>query len=221
MANLPFEIGVVESRLFAENCYLVHLEGRRDCLVIDPGLDPGDILDWIDERRLVPAAILNTHGHADHIAGNNALKERWPNVPLLIGRGDAPKLTDPEGNLSAAYGLPFTSVPADRLLQEGDRVQLAGLELEVLDTPGHSSGHIVFVWKDPSPWIVFGGDVLFAGGVGRTDFPDGDFNQLVSSISDKLFTMPDDTLVLPGHGPTTTIGEERRSNPFVGQDAAR
>lgn len=221
MANLPFEIGIVESRLFAENCYLVHLTGRRDCLVIDPGLDPGDILDWMDERKLVPAAILNTHGHADHIAGNNALKDRWPNVPLMIGSGDASKLRDPHGNLSAQYGVPFTSVAADRLLREGDKLSLAGLELEVLETPGHSSGHIVFVWKDTRPWIVFGGDVLFAGGIGRTDFPDGDYHQLTSSIRDKLFVMPDDTQVLPGHGPTTTIGEERRFNPFVGEEASR
>lgn len=220
MASQGFEIGVVESRLFSENCYLAYLEGRRDCLVVDPGLDPRDILEWIDERMLVPAAILNTHGHADHIAGNNMLKERWPNVPLLIGHGDAYKLTDPDANLSSVYGLPFRSVPADRVLREGERVAFGGFELEVLETPGHSAGHIVFVWKEPSPWIVFGGDVLFAGGIGRTDFPDGNFNDLVASIRDKLFTLPDDTLVLPGHGPTTTIGEERRFNPFVGEEAA-
>ncbi len=213
-----YEIGIIESRLFAENCYIAHLANRDDCLVFDPGLDPGEILDYIQQRNLRPAAILNTHGHADHIAGNGMLKERFPDAPLMIGHGDASKLSDPMGNLSGQYGLPFTSPDADRLLREGDRVNLAGMELEVLETPGHSAGHIVFVWKEPSPWVVFGGDVLFAGSIGRSDFPDGDHDQLIASIRDKLFPLPDDTQVLPGHGPVTTIGEEKRSNPFVGED---
>lgn len=214
-----YEIGVIESRLFAENCYIVHLSNRSDCLVIDPGLDPSEILEYLRERNLTPAAILNTHGHADHIAGNGTLKQAFPDVPLLIGQGDAYKLSDPMANLSGTYGMPFTSPPADRLLREGERVNLAGFELEVLETPGHSAGHIVFVWKEPSPAVVFGGDVLFAGSIGRSDFPDGDHDVLINSIRTKLFPLPDDTLVLPGHGPTTTIGEEKRSNPFVGEGA--
>lgn len=213
--NQAYEIGVIESPMFAENCYIAHLQGRSDCLVFDPGLDPGEILAYLDERRLTPAAILNTHGHADHIAGNGTLKDRFPDVPLMIGAGDASKLTDPMENLSGQYGLPFTSPPADRLLHEGDVLHLAGMALEVFDTPGHSRGHIVFVWKEPEPWIVFGGDVLFAGSVGRTDFPDGDMAQLADSIRRKLYVLPDATQVLPGHGPVTTIGEERRTNPFV------
>lgn len=214
-----YEIGVIESRLFSENCYIAHLANRQDCLVFDPGLDPGEILDYLDGRNLRPAAILNTHGHADHIAGNGVLKQRFPEAPLLIGHGDASKLTDPMGNLSGQYGLPFTSPPADRLLREGDKVSLAGFDLEVLETPGHSAGHIVFVWKEPDPWVVFGGDVLFAGSIGRSDFPDGDFDQLIHSIRAKLFQLPDDTQVLPGHGPVTTIGEEKQSNPYVGKNA--
>jgi hydroxyacylglutathione hydrolase len=219
VSKVRFEIGIVESRLFAENCYLALIEGQNECLVIDPGLEPEEIIAWIESRKLRPAAILNTHGHADHIAGNAALKQRWPEAPLMIGRGDAPKLTDADLNLSASYGLPITSPPADRLLDEGERLTLAGFELEVLDTPGHSAGHVVFVWKEPSPWIVFGGDVLFAGGIGRTDFPDGDYDTLMRSIREKLFTLPDDTQVLPGHGPVTTVGEEKRSNPWLGGGA--
>jgi glyoxylase-like metal-dependent hydrolase (beta-lactamase superfamily II) len=133
----------------------------------------------------------------------------------MIGAGDAAKLTDPNGNLSAQYGLPITSPPADRLLREGDKVSLAGIELDVLETPGHSAGHIVFVWKEPTPWVVFGGDVLFQGSIGRSDFPDGSFEELAASIRTKLYTLPDDTQVLPGHGPPTTIGMEKRTNPFV------
>jgi glyoxylase-like metal-dependent hydrolase (beta-lactamase superfamily II) len=213
--QIRYEIGVVESRMFAENCYIAHLEGRSDCLIFDPGLDPGEISDYLRRRKLFPAAILNTHGHADHIAGNGALKSEWPEAPLMIGAGDAAKLTDPNGNLSAQYGLPITSPPADRLLREGDKVSLAGIELDVLETPGHSAGHIVFVWKEPTPWVVFGGDVLFQGSIGRSDFPDGSFEELAASIRTKLYTLPDDTQVLPGHGPPTTIGMEKRTNPFV------
>jgi glyoxylase-like metal-dependent hydrolase (beta-lactamase superfamily II) len=211
----PFEIGIIESDLFSENCYIPHLHGRYDCLIIDPGLDPDEILGYLAARKLAPAAILNTHGHADHIAGNGVLKQHFPSAPLIIGRGDAHKLTDPMANLSGQYGLPLVSPPADRLIDEGDRVEFAGFELEVLETPGHSPGHVVFVWKGPQPWIVFGGDVLFSGSIGRTDFPDGDYDVLESSIRQKLYTLPDDTRVLPGHGPETTVGHERKTNPFV------
>ncbi len=104
-------------------------------------------------------------------------------------------------------------------MDEGQIYQAAGFELEVLEVPGHSSGHVVYVWKRGKPWIVFGGDVLFVGSIGRTDFPDGSFEDLASGIHGKLFTMPDDTVVLPGHGEPTTIGEEKQSNPFVGRPA--
>jgi hydroxyacylglutathione hydrolase len=166
-----------------------------------------------------PVAILNTHGHADHIAGNAALKDQFPRCPLVIGAGDADKLTDPVGNLSANYGVPLVSPPADRTVGEGDVLDLAGVRWTVRETPGHSRGHVVFISRELAPILVLGGDVLFAGSVGRTDFPDGDPAELVGSIRGKLFTLPDETLVLPGHGPPTTIGEEKRSNPFVGVGA--
>ena len=114
-----------------------------------------------------------THGHADHVAGNAALRERWPGLPILVGRGDADKLVDPRGNLSAAFGLPFTSPPADRELSDGDTVELAGFSLAVTAIPGHSRGHVVFRVGDTSPPLVIGGDVLFREGIGRTDFQIG------------------------------------------------
>ena len=110
----------------------------------------------------------------------------------------------------------LTSPPADYLVVDGDAYEAAGLTLEVLEIPGHSIGHVVYVWKAGDPWVVFGGDVLFQGSVGRTDFPDGDTQQLFAAIRAKLFVMPDETIVLPGHGSATTIGEEKRFNPFVG-----
>lgn len=220
MSHATLQCQTIVSRMFAENAYLVHLEGRSDCLVIDPGLDWNEIIQQIADLRLQPAAILNTHGHADHIAGNEALKRCWPDCPLIIGRGDAPKLTDPVQNLSAPFGMGLTSPPADQLVQEGDRLELAGIELDVLDAPGHSRGHVIFLWKGGQPWLAFAGDVLFRGSIGRTDFPDGSFEQLEHSIHTRLFTLPDDTLVLPGHGEPTTVGYEKRHNPFVGQRLA-
>ena len=206
----------VVSDMFAENAYVVHLPRREDCLVIDPGLNPERILAVLDDRGLTVAAILNTHGHADHIAGNAPLKELFPSAPLVIGRGDAPKLADAELNLSAGFGFAVTSPPADRLVDEGDALDYAGIPLEVLFAPGHSCGHVMFLYRS-NPLVVFGGDVLFSGSVGRTDIPDGSFAQLRRSIEEKLFTLPADTVVLPGHGEETTVGQEREMNPFVGR----
>lgn len=216
VANSELHVSAIVSMPFAENTYILHLEGREDCLVVDPGLEPDKILEHLSAQGLTPAAILNTHGHADHIAGNEAMKQQWGDCPLVIGRGDAEKLADARLNLSGMFGVGLTSPPADVLLDEGDVYRAAGFELEVLEIPGHSSGHIVFIWKAHEPFVVIGGDVLFAGSIGRTDFPDGSFEQLAKGIHAKLFTLPDDSVVLPGHGETTTVGHEKRHNPFVG-----
>ncbi|MFO0904455.1 MAG: MBL fold metallo-hydrolase [Pirellulales bacterium] len=213
------EIATITSRMFAINTYIVWLPGRRDCLVVDPGFDAQRILQFLFDRRLTPAAILNTHGHVDHIHGNAALKGQWPDCPIVIGAAETEKLTDAFQNLSALYGTPVVSPPADRVVRHGEVFAYAGLELLTLDTPGHSSGHVVFVWRGVRPWVVLGGDVLFEGSVGRTDFPDGDFEQLATAIRTQLFTLPDDTIILPGHGGRTTIGIERRTNPYVGNEA--
>ena len=219
MPDEGLKLGLVVSMPFDENTYIAYLSGRDECLVFDPGFEPEAIFEYLDTHSLVPAAIVCTHGHSDHIAGNAALKQRWPDCPLVIGRGDACKLTDPEGNLSALFGMELMSPPADRLLDEGERFEAAGLVLDVLETPGHSAGHIVLVCRQTDPWWVFGGDVLFRDSIGRHDFADGDFQALRRSIHEKLFTLPDETIVLPGHGAETTIGREKRGNPFVGAPA--
>jgi glyoxylase-like metal-dependent hydrolase (beta-lactamase superfamily II) len=219
---MPLEhvkIGCVTDELFGENCYILHLPGRGDCLVVDPGLQPADIVAYCKQQQLAPAAILNTHGHCDHIAGNAAMKQHWPAAPIIIGKHDEIKLSDAAQNLSAAFGVPMTSPPADRTIVEGETISFAGFDLLVREIPGHSIGHVVFLWQAQQPAIVLGGDVLMAGSVGRTDFPDGDFEQLAARIHEKLFELPEDALVLPGHGPATTIGREKRSNPFVGAPA--
>jgi hydroxyacylglutathione hydrolase len=217
--KLDLQIGRVVSLPFDENTYIAHLAGQNDCIVVDPGFEPEAIVDYLAQNSLTPAAIVCTHGHSDHIAGNRALKQRWPACPLVIGAGDAEKLIDPNLNLSAPFGFPLTSPAADRTLREGERFAAAGLELDVLEAPGHSTGHIVLVCKQVQPWRVFGGDVLFAGSIGRTDFPDGSFEALRDAIHMKLFPLPDTTIVYPGHGPETTIEREKRTNPFVGAPA--
>lgn len=209
-------VHVIESKPFAENTYVVWLPGRPDCVIVDPGFEPERIVEFLTDQRLTPTAILNTHGHVDHIAGNGAMKAVYPAAPLVIGHDDAPMLTDAMLNLSGTWGLDLTSPPADVLVADEQVIEYAGLRLEVRDTPGHSPGHIVFVVLDVDPPVVLGGDVLFAGGVGRTDFPGGSFAQLEASIRAKLWPLPDAAVVLPGHGPPTTVGEEKRTNPFVG-----
>ncbi len=216
MSQPELRVEAVVSTPFEENSYLARLEGRSDCLVIDPGLEPNKIVRHLEGAGLVPAAILNTHGHSDHIAGNALLKERWPDCPLVIGAGDAVKLIDPRENLSRAFGFDLTSPPADVQVRDGDAYSAAGIDLEVLSIPGHSAGHVVYAWKGRRPYLVFVGDVIFAGSVGRTDFPDGDFEQLRDGIHAKLFSLPDDTVLLPGHGPATTVEAEKRGNPIVG-----
>lgn len=211
-------IHVVESMPFSENTYVLFLDPRADCLVIDPGMEPDLILRLLEDLGKRPAAILNTHGHGDHIAGNEAMKQAFPDAPLMIGVNEAHLLTDPSANLSGLFGMPVTSPTADRLLREGDVVDEAGIRFEVIEVPGHSPGHIVFLWRG-SPCRLFGGDVLFEGSIGRTDFPGSNGPLLLRGIRSKLFTLPPETIIYPGHGGTTTIAAERAHNPFVGDSA--
>jgi glyoxylase-like metal-dependent hydrolase (beta-lactamase superfamily II) len=217
--KLLLQIHTVVSQPFDENSYVVHASPGSSCLIIDPGFEPEKIADYLHTHRLLPAAILNTHGHGDHIAGNADMKARWPDCPLIIGQRDAEKLTNAAKNLTASFGLPLTSPAADRTVTEEDSLRLAGIPLEVFEVPGHSCGHVVFLCQACDPWILFGGDVLFRGSIGRTDFPDGSFERLAAAIHSKIFTLPDQTVVYPGHGPPTTVGWEKAGNPFVGRPA--
>ncbi len=208
-------IHTIVSMPFEENTYVVWQGNSHEVAVIDPGLEPDLILAFLHEQKKVVGAILNTHGHADHIGGNAELKKAFPQAPLIIGAGEEDMLTDAMVNLSAPFGMPVVSPPADRLVRENDAIDAAGLHLEVLEIPGHSPGHVVFVRRG-DPCVVFVGDVLFRGSIGRTDFPGGSFPLLAQGIRTKLFTLSADTRVYSGHGPDTTIGQEKQSNPFVG-----
>ena len=211
-----YTIESVESQPFAENSYIIWRQAHGAAVVIDPGFDTDSILERLEYHGLHLAAILNTHGHADHIAGNQAMKEAFPDAPLVIGSNEAFLLRDPEANLSAPFGAPLYSPAADRLVADGERIEVAGLGFEVREIPGHSPGSVVFVCDNFDPAFVFGGDVLFAGSVGRTDLG-GNMKQLLQGIRTKLLSLPETTVVYPGHGPATTVGAEKRSNPFVGE----
>lgn len=213
------QIHAIESMPFAENSYIVWRAGQREAFVIDPGFEPELILDFLKAKSLVIVGIVNTHGHVDHIAGNAALKGAFPDAPILIGEHEAEFLTDAQVNMSAKYGVAVVSPPADRLVKDGEMITVAGIALDVREIPGHSPGHVVYVVHEMTPKWVLGGDVLFEGSVGRTDFPGGSFATLKAGIEAKLWPLPDDTRVFPGHGSSTTIGIEKRTNPYVGLES--
>lgn len=215
MSQPDIKVSQIVSTPFEENSFVVYHSAAKTCAVIDPGLEPEEIIDFLNKHHLTPEAILLTHGHGDHIGGIPAIKERFPECLIFIGEGDAEKLTDPVKNLSDAFGIGLTVPPADKTLVDGETVEVAGLSFEVRAVPGHSAGHVVFLLKQFDPPIVFVGDVIFWGSIGRTDFPDSDHAALIRGIRSQLYSLPDNTVLAPGHGPTTTVGREKATNPFV------
>ena len=199
---------------YETNCYVLRTsEAARDCLIVDAGLGAEKLIKFLQEHKLNPVAIVLTHGHIDHIKGVAALRAEFPDIKVHIHKLDAEMLTEPYTNLSAMTGAEFSVEPADFLLEEQSIIELAEIKLSVLHTPGHTPGGISLYSKDDR--VVFVGDTLFAESIGRTDFPNGNMEQLLQGIREKLFTLPDDTKVYPGHGPITTIAHERQYNPFL------
>ncbi len=211
------EIRVLVVGPFQANCYLVTDPATRETVIIDPGSQARDILAQVEEASLKVVAIVNTHGHVDHVGADAAVREAT-GAPVMIHKEDVPMLKSPL--LSLAALLPRGEggkVTPDRELADGDRIDFGRLSLLVRHTPGHSPGGIALLLRRESdePDLVFSGDTLFAGSIGRTDFPGGDWATLESSIRTVIYALPDRTVVLPGHGPKTTVGEEKRTNPFV------
>lgn len=191
------------------NCYILGCERAREAAVIDPGGDSDEILRALAEERLRCVYIINTHGHFDHAAENKRLK-RVTNAELLIHEKDAALILN-QASSGRMWGFVVeNSLPPDRYIGEGDVIRFGDISLRVLHTPGHSRGGISLVTDQ----MVFVGDTLFAGSIGRTDFPGGDYEGLLRSVREKIFTLGDDVVVYPGHGPKTTVGREKRSNPF-------
>ena len=200
------------------NCYFIIDDDTGKTLVVDPGAEPERILSELKRYSLKIAGIINTHGHGDHIAGNSYIKSQsGNNSPVHIHQKDAPMLTDSKKNLSEGlYFQNIVSPAADVMIKDGDVITLGDkIKLEVMHTPGHTPGGICLLLKKPQNKILFSGDTLFYQGVGRTDFPGADEGQLIKSIKEKLFKLPADTVIYPGHGASSTIGQEKKNNPFL------
>lgn len=192
------------------NCYIVYDEKTREAIVIDPGDDARDILTIVNGKGLKVRYIVNTHAHFDHVGANKQIKEAT-GAELLIHEADS-VLLGGTANQARMFGMTAPSSPkADRFVKHGDIIKAGDVSLRVLYTPGHSAGGICLAGDG----VVFTGDALFAGSIGRTDLMGGDLMTLITSIKDHLMALPDETIVLSGHGPQSTIGEERRENPFL------
>lgn len=196
--------------IYAANCYIVYSETTKDGIVVDPGGDVDQILGIIEKNNIAVQYIILTHGHGDHIGGIVELKAAL-NVPILIHEGDMELLTDGNKNLSTTMAMGTVEIKPDSLVNDGDILKFGDLEALIIHTPGHTKGGISIKIKDN----IITGDTLFAGSIGRTDLLGGDFNTIIKSIKEKLLIYPDDTIVFPGHGEESTIGNEKKHNPFL------
>lgn len=193
------------------NCFFLINEDTKEVLVIDPADHAQKIIEWMKSENLKPVAILLTHGHFDHIMGVEGIRKEY-GIPVYASRDEVDVLAKPQLNVSTMMGA-YLSMKADELFADGDVLELAGMKLKVISTPGHTIGSVCFYIEEGK--VLISGDTLFEASVGRTDFPTGSSRQLIESIKTRLFILPDDTSVFPGHGGTTSIGYEKLHNPFV------
>ncbi len=202
-----FPLGPIQT-----NCYLVWTDNSPDCWIIDPGGQPHAILKRIESLKLQPQMLILTHGHCDHFIGNRDLKTKFPNLIIAIHEADADVLPDDNKNLSVLFlRRSVMSPPADRLLHDGDVLTLVDMKFKVIHTPGHTPGCICLYCANADTKVLFTGDLIFAGGgVGRTDLPNSSTRKLCESITRIFNEIPGETIIYPGHGPATTIHNERK-----------
>ena len=212
MTPAPLSIQTFVTAPLETNTYL--LAAGPDAWVIDPGLGLDPLIASIRRKDLTLGRIVLTHAHGDHIAGVGQLKAAFPTARLCCPSDEQDMLTDPAKNLSAPFGFSITAGPADQLLRPNQTLILGELSWQLLDTSGHSPAGLSLYC--PQAAVVLTGDALFAGSIGRTDIPGASESALLANIRANLLTLPDDTIVYPGHGPQTTIGREKRTNPFLG-----
>jgi hydroxyacylglutathione hydrolase len=203
-------IEILELGPFFVNCYIIGDPTSKEGLIIDPSWDPERIVSHVDKIGLDIKKIVITHGHADHIGALDEIRKTF-GAPVFIGEKDASMLTNPASNLSGLAGEEIITDKPEGFLKEGDKITVGRFSFDVLETPGHSPGSISIHGHG----VVFTGDAIFLGSIGRTDFPGCSLDILIGSIRNKLLTLPDDTIIYPGHGPDTTIGQERQFNPFL------
>lgn len=217
-ADAPLNVEGITLGPWATNCYLVYTAPGQsgdagEAWIVDASFEPAPLIERARELGVKVTKIVLTHAHVDHIAGLTELRTAFPDAEVLLHRDEADWLGNPMLNLSEGAGVPVTSSPADTLLEGGETLTLGGIDFAVLHTPGHSPGGITLHCAAAN--VAFVGDTLFAGSIGRHDFPTSDSDALYESILKTLYALPDDTIALPGHGPKTTIGREKQTNPFV------
>lgn len=200
---------------YQENTYLLSDE-KGDCLIIDPGMshyqEEKIFTDYIDQNNLTPIALLNTHCHIDHVLGNHFIYEEYGLI-ASFHEGEVENFVSVMA-YAPQMGIPYTQAPiTTTFLKETDKISIGKHNLDILYVPGHSPAHLCFYSADQG--FLIGGDVLFKNSIGRTDLPGGNHQQLLENIQQKVYTLPDETVIYPGHGPTTTVGHEKHHNPFV------
>lgn len=193
------------------NCYTVVNTATREAVIIDPAANSSFLIGMIKNQQYKLVKIFLTHGHFDHVGAVPGLKEAYPDVPVVIGKNDEDILRTPEANLSMMFDEPI-SLKADELVSDGEELSLLGTTIKCIEVPGHTKGGMCYYFEENG--YLFDGDTLFAGSIGRSDFPTGDGEALLTNISEKLLTLPDETVVYPGHNSRTTIGREKETNPY-------